>query len=315
MTSPPSCDALPSPLPREAQPFRFKRKHPDNSSAPNPRPAKRRSQSTPSFHRPHYRRQYGSHHHRSRQHRSPSPSSAQQLDPETAFRESLFDALADDEGAAFWESVYGQPIHTYSPYIFSSAKINNDPEQAKLQRMTDDEYATYVRACMWEKSHGYIIEQRRRREDEHVRRKQREKHERDWERSVEEALRRGEERREKYRWKDAWGRYLRGWDVLSHIENREDTNMKEHIPWPVEMAGSKDVAAEQVERFFKHAPQPKKPGDEVDLGATLKAERLRWHPDKFLQRAGGQGLDKETIAKVTAVFQVIDRMWSEIRQA
>ncbi|KAL8705989.1 MAG: hypothetical protein Q9201_000933 [Fulgogasparrea decipioides] len=314
MTSPPSCDALPPPLFREAQPFRFKRKHPDNSAA-NPGPSKRLSQPTSSFHHPNHRRHHSPHHHRSRQHRSPSLSSDQHLDSETAFRESLFDALADDEGAAFWESVYGQPIHTYSPYILSSAKTNNDPEQAELQRMTDDEYATYVRARMWEKSHGFIIEERRRREVERVRRKHREKHERDWERSVEEALKRGEERREKSRWKDAWGRYLRGWDVLSQIGNREDTEMKERIPWPVETVRYKDVAAEQVEKFFKHAPQPRKPGDEVNLGATLKVERLRWHPDKFLQRAGGQGLDKETIAKVTTVFQVIDRMWSGMRHA
>lgn len=30
-----------------------------------------------------------------------------------AFRDSLFDALADDEGAHYWESVYSQPIHVY----------------------------------------------------------------------------------------------------------------------------------------------------------------------------------------------------------
>src|SRR5436853_946524 len=35
------------------------------------------------------------------------------ISPEAAFRESLFDAMADDEGAMFWESVYGQPIHNY----------------------------------------------------------------------------------------------------------------------------------------------------------------------------------------------------------
>ncbi|KLU83995.1 hypothetical protein MAPG_03043 [Magnaporthiopsis poae ATCC 64411] len=34
------------------------------------------------------------------------------LDADAAFRESLFDAMADDEGAAYWEGVYGQPIHT-----------------------------------------------------------------------------------------------------------------------------------------------------------------------------------------------------------
>ena len=39
--------------------------------------------------------------------------SGEYMDPNSAFIESLFDALADDEGAAYWEDVYGQPIHTY----------------------------------------------------------------------------------------------------------------------------------------------------------------------------------------------------------
>lgn len=72
-------------------------------------------------HRHHHRHH---HHHRSKRRktnrddddrRSPSPYSLhhRSISPNSAFRESLFDALADDEGAAFWESVYGQPIHTY----------------------------------------------------------------------------------------------------------------------------------------------------------------------------------------------------------
>src|SRR5436190_10673322 len=59
------------------------------------------------------------HHHRHSRHRhrhhsdKRHKSSRLEPSPDTAFRESLFDALADDEGAAYWESVYGQPIHIY----------------------------------------------------------------------------------------------------------------------------------------------------------------------------------------------------------
>ena len=46
----------------------------------------------------------------------------QAKDPEAAFRESLFDAMADDEGAAFWEGVYGQPIHVYERPAVSDSR-------------------------------------------------------------------------------------------------------------------------------------------------------------------------------------------------
>lgn len=177
--------------------------------------------------------------------------------------------------------------------------------------MTDSEYAAYVRARMWEKSHGSIIEERRRREEDCVRRKQREEEGRRWEQGVEEALRRGEERRRKSRWKDAWGRYLRGWGKLSLWEDGGGREMREKIPWPVETGHYADVERGQVERFFKHAPQSDGLDEEANLPKVLKMERVRWHPDKFVR----PGLDNETTALVTAVFQIVDRLWSDTRPA
>lgn len=177
--------------------------------------------------------------------------------------------------------------------------------------MTDDEYATYVRARMWEKSHGYIIEERCRREEERIRRKQRNEEGQKWEKGVEEALRRGEERRRRNRWRDAWKRYLRGWETLSLSGDAGAEGMSERIPWPVETGSYADVDKVHVESFFKHASALEGQGKNADLGKVLKMERVRWHPDKFVQKAGKQGLDKKTIAMVTAIFQIIDRLWSE----
>ncbi|KAI4190072.1 MAG: hypothetical protein L6R41_001038 [Letrouitia leprolyta] len=172
-------------------------------------------------------------------------------------------------------------------------------------------YASFVRARMWEKSHGYIIEERRRREQERERMRARDEERRGWEKDVEEALQRGEERRRKNKWKDAWGRYERGWERLKLAENERGKGwIGERIPWPVESGLSAHVEREQVERFFKHAPHLQGPDDEVNLGKALKLERVRWHPDKFLLRAGSQGLDEKTIAMVTAVFQIVDNLWS-----
>ncbi|KAL8873464.1 MAG: hypothetical protein Q9174_001076 [Haloplaca sp. 1 TL-2023] len=318
MTTSPAADHN-SP-PSKSPTFRFKRKRSDDISAYDSSKRRVYSPSVPHHHHrchrhrthDHRSRNHGVHSHHSK-HRRPtvSPPLAPELDPDTAFRESLFDALADDEGADYWESVYGQPIHIYPPSLHTH---HNNSQQGELQRMTDDEYSTYVRARMWEKSHGYIREERHRREKEGAQRRKQEKHERDLERDVEEALRRGEQRRAMNRWKDAWARYLKDWEVVLAQKNGQDSEFERYIPWPVATGRYDDVQEEEVGNFFKHAPKAKALGDDIDLGQVLKAERVRWHPDKFIQRAGNQGLNDRTITKVTAVFQIIDKLWSNIRR-
>lgn len=170
--------------------------------------------------------------------------------------------------------------------------------------MTDEEYVAHVRAKMWERSHGYVAEERQRRrrqaEEEKNRRKEEEGRQKDWETRVEEALRRREQRKDG-KWKESWEGYVNGW-------------LKE-IVWPVESGRREDVRREEVERFFHHAPFWKTrdgPRGE-DFGTVLKAERVRWHPDKVQQRFGSQGIDEKTMKTVTAVFQIVDGMWTETR--
>ncbi|KAI4110418.1 MAG: hypothetical protein LQ339_001283 [Xanthoria mediterranea] len=311
-TSPAHHASLPT-TSRKVPPFRFKRKPSEDSTAFDLPSSKRRSHSASGSRHAHGHRHHHRRRHRSRRHNSPSPSTDHQLDPETAFRESLFDALADDEGAAFWESVYGQPIHTYSPYVHSAGEHGSG--QAELQRMTDDEYATHVRTRMWEKSHAHVVGERRRREEQSSRRKEKEEQYRKWERDVEAALRRGEEKRRKTKWKEAWGRYLQGWEALSSPGHGRGKKLKDQIPWPVETGRYRDVDQEQVEIFFRHGPQSERPSEAFDLTRVLKIERVRWHPDKILQKARGDGLDEEIMAMVTAVFQIIDKLWSGMRPA
>lgn len=282
----------------------------------------------------------------------PSSRSSVYMDPETAFRESLFDALADDEGAAFWEGVYGQPVHTYS-----SMKTGPDGE---LERMTDEEYAAHVRARMYEKTHEHLIEERERREEER-RRKERVRREteelgkarRDFERLIDSSLRRGEERKFKARWKARWETYLASWDRLQdggirsqdghvgrdRLEPEASTARKEKnrkysdmIPWPVESGRIRDIGKDAIESFFHQCSGSSSSATEAHtrqahLLGILKLERVRWHPDKMQQRLGLGGLastaragpsddedDRErTMKAVTAVFQVVDRMWSEQR--
>ncbi|KAI8942033.1 hypothetical protein NX059_000139 [Plenodomus lindquistii] len=235
-------------------------------------------------------------------------------DPTTAFRESLFDALADDEGAAYWEGVYGQPVHIYPD--------TKPGPNGTLERMTEDEYAEYVRTKMWEKSHEYIVQEREARErerkkrkdarrgmDEHVEREDRERE--DIRRRMEDSLRRGEERKRAKEVEAAWGVYLRKWEALKtttpHLlsEDHEHVQIRDLLPWPVLSGKAKHVTKDEIERFLKGTQEWK-----ADANKVLKAERVRWHPDKLQQRFG-QHVDAETMKLVTAVFQVVDRLWNE----
>lgn len=229
------------------------------------------------------------------------------------FRESLFDALADDEGAAYWEGVYGQPVN-----IYPTEKPGPD---GKLERMTEDEYADFVRTKMWEKSHQHIVEERtaqekarqerkkqRARYDENAGREDQEREE--IRRQMEESLRRGEERKRAKEAAAAWETYNTKWENLHSAKNTaetEEAQIQELIPWPVLSGKAKHVDKVEIERFLRASSAWKD-----DASAMLKAERVRWHPDK-MQRRFGQHIDDKTIKTVTAVFQVIDQMWNARR--
>ncbi|KAI9827936.1 MAG: hypothetical protein M1819_006879 [Sarea resinae] len=272
------------------------------------------------------------------------------MDADTAFRESLFDALADDEGAAFWEGIYGQPIHTY-PSTRPSGGGGRDGDggpRGELEQMTDEEYTSYVRARMYEKTHQHILEERAAREEARARqreaRKTTEKMEREreaWQGMVEGSLRRGEERRLRKKWKEIWSAYLSAWEDGREQETQEskatststkttstngddDIDVKDKIPhWPVQSGRRRDVTHETVEEFLRHAPSEEASSlknnntttpTPSSLARVLKAERIRWHPDKIQQRFGGrENLSEPLMKSVTAVFQVVDRLWGELR--
>lgn len=308
-------------------------------------------------HHHHHRR----HHHRRRRPRSVSPEDfytssrrrrypttpSPPVSPDTAFRQSLFDALADDEGALYWESVYGQPLHTYDrPHI--------ENELGELEQMSDEEYAAHVREKMWEKTHeGFYEEQQarrrlreesRREDDERKERKRRKRHTshqhdhdhnrydhvfdiplcRDSSREHDVS-----DRRKIDRWKEIWTRYLHSWDELNAyaVAMKESADQKalpkrRHlrnlIHWPVESGKRSDITRETVEDFMRNAQYPSqnpapKEQQANDILATLKAERVRWHPDKIQQRYGSLELEEQVVKSVTTVFQIIDALFIEAK--
>ncbi|KAF1968430.1 hypothetical protein BU23DRAFT_480127 [Bimuria novae-zelandiae CBS 107.79] len=230
------------------------------------------------------------------------------FDTDAMFRESIFDAMADDEGADYWEGVYGQPIH-----IYPNTKPGPD---GKLERMTDEEYADFVRMKMWEKSHQHILEERAARERARQKRKEqnrrfkedtaKEEEEREkTRRQMEESLHRGAGRRRAKEAEASWAKYLAKWDHLKRLQDPGPEDPREVIPWPVASGRASHVEPKTIEQFLRSSPSWRQ-----DALALLKVERVRWHPDKMQQRFG-QHIDTETMKLVTAVFQVVDRLWNE----
>ncbi|KAL7784270.1 hypothetical protein V8C43DRAFT_293094 [Trichoderma afarasin] len=242
------------------------------------------------------RHRHHHHRHRRRRHRSPTPPNPYEtptLDPDAAFRESLFDAMADDEGAAYWEGVYGQPIHVYSDDKVGPA--------GELEKMTEEEYAAYVRQKMWEKTNAGLLEERERRAEERRKRKEEERQNQKLHEEMDRSRRRAEERRRRRRWGDGWDAYTQAW-------SKWDGTL-ETLAWPVLSGQRKDVNEETVREFFIHGIGLEDVG-EKEFAAKLKDERVRWHPDKIQQKLGIQS-GSDVIKDVTAIFQVVDRLWGQ----
>ena len=263
------------------------------------------------------------------------------LPPDAAFRESLFDALGDDEGAQYWEGVYGQPMHVYSD-------VKSMDEAGVLERMNDEEYVAFVRKKMWEKSaegrEAEREEQRRRKREEEEERerdrdRERQRHKedkpktpplgpRDWafDLDVDTALKKGKARAEKKRWTMLWKEYLAAWQELNRLAadggpERENIHLRNLLPWPVESGNRRGVNVEAVRAFFTTAASVVVEENEssVDVNRTLatilRNERVRWHPDKVQQKFGSFGIEESTLRGVTAVFQVIEDMWKENKKS
>lgn len=250
-----------------------------------------------------------------------------------AFQSSLFDALADDEAAAYWESVYSQPIHVYE------RPVQHTPT-GELESMDDETYAAYVQRKMWEKAHPEVVierermekkrqeevEAKERRREEFVRKRRREA----WERAgrARDDGEDGEERDyvfdfsnanatpengksktyEQETYAKAWSAYLAAWERLkAELSNLPSTSRTEskatpaskRIPWPT--LQSRPATKPNIEAFMQRIPAK----DSKERIKLLKAERVRWHPDKVQQRFAG-AVDEGTMKVVTGVFQVVD---------
>lgn len=237
------------------------------------------------------------------------------LDPEAAFRASLFDAMADDEGASYWEGVYGQPIHVYEEEY--AAQHNNEGE-GSLERMSEEEYAAYVRQKMWEKTHAGILEERARRAQMRKEKAEKKKTEQLLHEETLRNAQREDEQRFRRRWQKRFQEYTNRWsDVPTQTQASSSSSPRPRpspetiLPWPVDSGRREDISESAVRTFFLRGLDAADVG-ETKLAAALKEERVRWHPDKIQQRLGGD-VEDVVMRDVTAIFQTVDKMWAEVR--
>lgn len=236
------------------------------------------------------------------------------ISSETAFSESLFDALADDEGAAYWANIYGQPIHIYE----RPTRYNPDTEM--YEAVSDKEYAAHVQQKMWAHTHAGALEEKQRRSQMHEQRMA-EEHERERQRTerrqraaeeervrreMEEALGRGDARRKTKSYEDSFARYTAAWDSWN--------GEQETIPWPTGSGTRQGVSDRTVRSFFTNGLGASAASHE--FAARLKEQRVRWHPDKMQQKLGGKDkVAKGVMADITMIFQVIDTLYHDFQKA
>lgn len=233
-------------------------------------------------------------------------------DPDLAFRESLFDALADDEGAAvYWEHVYSQPVHIYTRPSITT-------ENGTLEAMNDEEYAIYVKRKMWERLHpeeAREIQARQQRQEQREKKKEkREKPGRERKVEVEEEVQAALDRGTARKWTNKWRAYQGRW---SDVDAGKETD---GFPWPTESLSrtGRNVADEArvfLEGVVKYAlPAMVEKDEELEAAkrVMLKAERFRWHPDKMTQRFGSRVVQWGEMEDVTAVWQVVDEMLAAV---
>lgn len=201
--------------------------------------------------------------------------------------------MADDEAASYWEHVYGQPIHIYPKEKMGPA--------GELERMTDEEYASYVRQKMYEKTQAGLLEEKARREEAKRRRTEERSRKQAVEEEVERSLRRGEERRQRRAWREAWEAYSEAWASWE--------GDAAGLAWPVRGGRGTELKEEAVRQFYVQGLDRASLGP-AHFAARLKEERVRWHPDKMQQRLGGR-VAADLMRDITAVFQVIDSLWEE----
>lgn len=87
--------------------------------------------------------------------------------------------------------------------------------------------------------------------------------------------------------------------------------LKDILPWPVRAGTWQEVNERSVEDFFRRALKQQDP---CEFKRLLRAQALRWHPDRMLQLLGPRA-SGDVMSHATLVAQVINTMMERVREA
>lgn len=121
----------------------------------------------------------------------------------------------------------------------------------------------------------------------------------------------------KIHWSNIWNLYSSHWGMLNELaktdrkgeETSQNVSLEKKLLWPVESASRADITEENITLFLSRAPQETSSRSYAQWVALLKIERVRWHPDKMQQRYGRLGMDGTILEAVTAVAQIMNKLW------
>ncbi|EUC57540.1 hypothetical protein RSOL_224300, partial [Rhizoctonia solani AG-3 Rhs1AP] len=207
---------------------------------------------------------------------------------ERQFRENLFDAMGDDAG---FESTEAR-LNEYDDFVpdrwgdSTSSHLRDDPSM-----MDDDQYAEWVRAGMWRRTHKAEIEAQERAEEERKRKKERErdrrKETRRMEREDNERRTRRKQVKEQQLVVEGWIAYEAQW---AQLRPSEATSLRfTDLPWPCypppRLPLDPDALSKQAISSFLLSPlhsigKPRK--------QRLREALLLYHPDRFIAKWMGR---------------------------
>ena len=112
--------------------------------------------------------------------------------------------------------------------------------------------------------------------------------------------------------------YRRAWGVVAAMADRGEAIAHDDLPWPTTCSGEVADMRAEVRRAVLGETYEVVPSTEPprNARALLRAEMLRWHPDKFDARLGGLIVeaDRDRVrAKVNVVARIVAALFQEAR--
>ena len=113
--------------------------------------------------------------------------------------------------------------------------------------------------------------------------------------------------------------YRRAWGVVAAMADRGEAIAHDDLPWPTSDSGEAAEMREEASRTILGGTSTsvREKLSAKNARATLRAEMLRWHPDKFDAKMGGLIVeaDRDRVrARVNVVARIVAALFQEARE-